>query len=99
MVVIEKQRIIRRGGPCVLPQKNVNFAVNSPCFAVFVPLGRTQGPPLRRILNSTISAHNFRFIELFNMRRSVLDRRSILARQRYPAGDLIAQFIELLKCK
>ena len=34
--------------------------------------------------------------ELFLMRRSVLDRRSHPARERYTAGDLIAQFIEQL---
>ena len=34
------------------------------------------------------------FLEPYRMRRSVFDRRSILARERYTAGDLIAQFIE-----
>ena len=47
MVVIEKQRIIRRGGPCVLPKgtntvKQGEFTAKLTFFC-----GRTQGPPLR----------------------------------------------------
>ena len=37
------------------------------------------------------------FVEQFHMRQAVFACRSDLARQRYPAGDLIAQFIELLE--
>ena len=75
---------------------------NHPPKAVQVSLPLEGGGPRsggRSFLHPppTNYSFKFQFIEQFLMRRSAFDLRSDLARERYSAGDLIAQFIELLE--